>query len=520
MKFHSLLLFLLSVPVIAQAPSAHLNSAGKLEYKPTPRGDRITDFSYAGYMGGGVALPVNVPVAETLRPNGEDDTKALQAALDKAAAQAASGHRTLAVELAPGTFFLTATVYLRGSHVVLRGAGPDKTVLVLHGAPQLTLHIGPGQVAADDEGGGAKEVSAADVAGASTTLADVYVPSGSMRITVASAKGFATGDTVQIDRPVTEAYLKFMGMAGLWRNGKPEHWVGSHLAVERTIAAISGNTLTLDVPLTDSFDPKFGGGSETKVTRIAPPHRIAQVGVESLAIQAPARMISLSDPLFNGIQISSSEDVWLRNIRFVDTTNSVEVTASSRRITVDSIDVRDTVPVSGAAKPFAISLAGTQTLVMRSTVRADKNFFAATQAREQGPNVLLHCTFTGDQSLEPHQRWGTGFLVDNVTVKGGAINFINRGIMGSGHGWTMGWGVVWNSTADTITVQAPPGAVNWAIGVQGRRTGKPMPVEGRKGADLPEGTFESYGKRVTPDSLYLEQLKERLGEQALKNIGY
>ena len=30
---------------------------GKLVYKTTPAGDRIMDFSHAGYMGGGVALP-------------------------------------------------------------------------------------------------------------------------------------------------------------------------------------------------------------------------------------------------------------------------------------------------------------------------------------------------------------------------------------------------------------------------------------------------------------------------------
>jgi len=34
-----------------------LGGTGKLEYKTTPKGDRIMDFSHAGYMGGGVALP-------------------------------------------------------------------------------------------------------------------------------------------------------------------------------------------------------------------------------------------------------------------------------------------------------------------------------------------------------------------------------------------------------------------------------------------------------------------------------
>jgi alpha-L-fucosidase len=37
---------------------------------------------------------------------------------------------------------------------------------------------------------------------------------------------------------------------------------------------------------------------------------------------------------------------------------------------------------------------------------------------------------------------------------------------------------------------------------------------------LPGGIFESPGKPVTPQSLYLTQLAERLGPQALKNIGY
>jgi hypothetical protein len=37
---------------------------------------------------------------------------------------------------------------------------------------------------------------------------------------------------------------------------------------------------------------------------------------------------------------------------------------------------------------------------------------------------------------------------------------------------------------------------------------------------LPQGIIDSQDKPVEPASLYLEQLKERLGPQALKNIGY
>src|SRR5262245_59083927 len=54
---------------------------GKLTYKTLPRGDRIMDFSIAGYKGGGVVLPV-APVSQTVSPSGADDTAAIQAAID------------------------------------------------------------------------------------------------------------------------------------------------------------------------------------------------------------------------------------------------------------------------------------------------------------------------------------------------------------------------------------------------------------------------------------------------------
>ena len=59
---------------------------GKLPHKTTPAGDRIMDFSHAGYMGGGVALP-NVPPKRTVRRSGVgDDTAGIQAAINEVAA--------------------------------------------------------------------------------------------------------------------------------------------------------------------------------------------------------------------------------------------------------------------------------------------------------------------------------------------------------------------------------------------------------------------------------------------------
>jgi hypothetical protein len=98
---------------------------GKLAYAITSTGDHIVDFSYAGYRGGGGALP-NAPVAETLAPSGADDTSAVQSALDRVAALSAKSQTPQALLLAPGTFHLSAPVNVSASNVVLRGSSRDK----------------------------------------------------------------------------------------------------------------------------------------------------------------------------------------------------------------------------------------------------------------------------------------------------------------------------------------------------------------------------------------------------------
>jgi hypothetical protein len=100
----------------------------------------------------------------------------------------------------------------------------------------------------------------------------------------------------------------------------------------------------------------------------------------------------------------------------------------------------------------------------------------------------------------------------------GGIDFKNRGSMGSGHGWGTGWSVAWNCVARDYVIQQPPGAMNWAIGCIGRKKPTPRPFDPEP--NLPVGTFDSLGTPVLPQSLYLAQLAERLGPQAVKNIGY
>ena len=170
----------------------------------------------------------------------------------------------------------------------------------------------------------------------------------------------------------------------------------------------------------------------------------------------------------------------------------------------------------GAAKPADFSVSGSQILLHRCTAQGDSVFFLATMGGVAGPNVLLQCEFRGNGWIQPHMRWATGLLVDNCRVPDGGIDFMNRGEMGSGHGWAIGWAVAWNCAAKELLVQRPPGAANWAIGCIGERRTGGMPFGHAE--TLPEGIVDSPGVPVAPASLYRAQLAERLGPAAVRNL--
>ena len=272
----------------AQSHWVHFGAGGKLVYAHSPKGDVIPDFSYAGYEGGGVALP-RVPAKLTVAPTGADDTAAIQNAIDRVSALPLAGGFRGAIELAPGTFHCSQTISMTASGVVLRGAGNGEhgTTIVMTGEPHLALRIA-GQLQQKD-------------AGTASIITDNYVPFGTATIHVAEAANLRAGDTLLILKPVTQSWVHFMGMDDMHRDGKPEHWVSaSNLEVRRRIAAVSGKTVTLEVPLMDDYDSRFFEGGHVEVRKVELTGQISQVGVEDLRFVAPQRVIALGDRAFSG----------------------------------------------------------------------------------------------------------------------------------------------------------------------------------------------------------------------------
>lgn len=479
----------------------HYDEAGKLTYADLDAShNRILDYSHAGYRGGGVKLPEPAQQAQ-VAPSGGDDTSAIQKAIDSVSVLPLKAGARGAVVLAPGSFKLAGTLTIKASGVVLRGAGSDAktgTRLELTGEPHQAITVaGSGSWKAE---------------GSSQAVTDAYVPSGSRELHVADGSAFKAGDTVLVERPVTQAWVHLMGMDTLVRNGQPQTWlgVGSTLRVDRQVAEVKDNVLTLDVPLADSYDAKYLSPPGPSVVRYSFAGRITEVGVEHLRVVAPDTSTAISQAQFQVLSVDAAADSWVRDVAAENTVNSLSVGATCKRITVEDFDFSRTSVADGSAGyPLEITLEGTQTLVQRSQVVGANVYTFATGGRVPGPNVYLNCSGSGAHNrAEPHMRWATGLLTDNVTEED-QINYVNRATAGSGHGWAIGWGVIWNSKAGSFKVEQPPGSQNYCIGCTGKQTASDTP-----------GAFELANSRASLDSLYLAQLCERLGPSALHAIGY
>ena len=490
---------LLTKPGAASA-WAFFGADGKLAYKPLDANkNRIADYSFAGYRGGGVKLPV-LDVKATLQPSGGDDTALIQKALDSVSALPLTAGVRGAVLLGAGAYRVDGTLRIAANGVVLRGSGSgaDGTRLTLGGGPHQFLTIA---------GTGSWKTE-----GKAQSVTDPYVPSGTNQLSVADAGAFRPGDTVLVERPVTDAWVHLMGMDTLVRNGAPQTWlaVGSTLRVDRQVSAVTGDQLTLDVPLTDAYDAKYLAPPGADVVRYSFAGRISEVGVEHLRVLAPDTATAISEAQYTLLSIDAAIDAWVSDVATENTVNSLKVGATCKRVTVQDFDFSRTSVADGSAGyPLEITLEGTQTLVQRANIVGANLYTFATGGRVPGPNVFLNCVGSGVHNrAEPHMRWATGLLSDNVSEED-QINYVNRATAGSGHGWAIGWGVIWNSKAGSFKVEQPPGAQNLCIGCTGKQTASDSP-----------GLFEAPNTRVAIDSLYLAQLCERMGATALHDIGY
>lgn len=501
-------------------PSIRSGDANALVSIPDASGNRVIDFSHAGYGGGGEPIPLVstkitvAPSASASPTSAPDDRARIQAALDAVARlpRGPDGFRG-AVLLKPGRYKIHGTLRLNASGVVLRGSGqgehendPAATVLVSARPSRRTL--------IEISGRGDRT----DVAATRQAIADTFVPVGATRLTAADATAFPVGSRVAVRRPGNAAWIAHLGM-GTFSGWRPENRVswapGSRdLVWERTITAVdpATHTLTLDAPLTTSLDQAFGGGT---IARCEFPGRIDHIGVENL------RCISDYDRAFPNardeehawvcVALDKVEHAWVRQLTAQHFVSSViHAQTDSRALTIEDCTALAPISELAAYRRRVFSISGQLTLVQRCTsehgLRDFTTGFAAT-----GPNVFLHCRATAALGASgPVESWASGVLYDNVIIRGHGLHFANRGAHGQGAGWTTANSLLWNCEATELQIQSPPGAPNQAYGSKGVIVDDNLTYDPRT---MPFREFVR-GSATQPESLYLAQLAERRGPAA------
>lgn len=504
---------------------------GKLVYIADSLGNRIPDFSNAGYKGGGVLIPF-VPVRKTVWPLLGDNSPVIQQAIDEVSALPpdASGFRG-AVLLKMGTYAMESPVYIRTSGVVLRGEGMSDLGTILFGRiPKESPGPPPRRPALINIG---SQTGALPLEETKQIITDSYVPVGAKSFNVRLAKGFRIGDKVLVRRIGNADWIKAIGQDTMTvgRN----RWRPFNINYDRTIVDIKGNTITIDAPIFTAIEARWGGGEILKFND----ERIEQVGIENLrgiseydpsvrtAAYGNMDRQSFEDPgtryegeeyfsdekhYFNFINISNAKNIWVRNMTALHFAGSaVQGNAGTKWITVQDCESKEPVSIRMGARRFTFQMNGQLSLVQRCFSQKGRHSFVL-QGSESSGNVFFDCKAVNPYSTsEPHNRWVNGVLYDNVKAPLTARYW----------DYIIGWAganiVFWNCEGDFL-IQDPPTAKNYSfghIGVNAVIFNAPL-----QDLSKPRGHIESLDRHVTPRSLYLTQLKERLGDGAVSNTLY
>lgn len=492
---------------------------GRLAYVPDGRGNRIPDFSCAGYRGGGVPLP-DVPIVMRLAPSGSDDTLAIQNAIKWVASNVplnAQGFRG-AVFLSRGVYRITNTLTITSSGIVLRGEGPygNGTVIFHQGKiQQNTISIYGGVVSNVFK----------------TALTDTYVPVGSKQITVASTDGLSIGQMVAVRCFHSQKWIDTLSQTAYWPlNSFALRW-------ERTITNIDteNNVLTLDAPITSQID-QGNLYAQGEVQTFHTNTRVSNIGIEDVILMSDYdRSVKDAWGYFSdeqhadiGIHIVHASDCWVRRVTgFFYYWCLVRARDVVYRVTVEDCAMIDGVSTDTpmnhtGTRDYYFALSGSQTLCQRSYGRYGRHTFIMG-----GPvsgNVFLDCYAEKEHlSCEPHQWWTSGSLYDNVYTD--AIFKLNRSE--GDHGQRAANCLLWNVTCANqrdwdpdISLDTPISDLGkqWAIGIINVGTGLGIASPSPESTNSVAAYTESVGAFVTPRSIYLAQLRDRLGDEAVEGI--
>lgn len=340
-------------------------------------------------------------------------------------------------------YIIPETLVISTSGVIIKGESQRKTILKIQGPPKRLFQIGTPK-------------RCSTIKQTRKNITDVFVPVGSKCITVTDTTGYTKGDLFLIKKTITPEWIHFMKMDTLVRNGQPQTWLSpnTEFTFERTIVDIVGNKIIFDPPISDTIDSKWNFNSY--IVKFNFP-RIENVCIVHVSGVAPENKSPINQPNFSCMKITCAENVYIKNVSGLGFTGGLGI-ENSKQITIENCTMNNIYGFSDGSSgwPSDYSIDESQQVLLKNCKALSENTFCCvTHARTMGPNVIFGMKYLGKRnSIYPHQRWATGLLVDNC--EGPSLDFVNRKTYGSGHGWCIGHGIVWNCKIKKINIENCP----------------------------------------------------------------
>ena len=445
------------------------------------------DYSTCGYHASETAIP-DVANAVYVECGDGDMHDILQKAIDYVSSlKPDKNGRRGAVLLGAGTFNIDKPLRICASGVVLRGSGQDKTTIIKRGIDRGALLYIEGDMS---------------ISGGDTIAIDgTKTPAGATTLTIASAKGLKTGDRIRIVRPSTREWIESLGCYDFGGDLDYTGWKPGDIDItwDRTIVSATGNSITIDAPITTTLDQKYGGGYLITGYNQG---EITECGIENMTLVSEHNTWNPKDEdhCWDAIWMDNTRDCWVRRVNFRSFAGSaVNIQKNTSRITVEDCIASEPVSEVGGWRRGVFITRGQQTLIQRCVSRKGIHDFAAGFCAA-GPNAFVQCE--GEESLGfsgSIGSWAAGLLFDIVNIDGNDIAFKNLEQFQFGTGWNTANSMLWQCTGSTLWCYSPDADNrSSANGCWGTLTGN--------------AEWTSSNEHVQPRSLFYAQLEKRVGE--------
>jgi hypothetical protein len=352
-------------PVAETLPAKTSELWGKNGEKWNPR-SRLPDFSFAGYHRGESPLP-NVPRGVSVLDFGAkgdgvaDDTQAFLDVLAKV--------KQGAIEVPPGRYRITQLLEITRPGVVLRGAGPDQTILFF---PIPLNEIKPnwgatttGERTSNYSWSGGFITVRGRFGGDLITKVTEAASRGANMLTVASTEHLRIGQEIEVFQSDTPdnalAVHLYSGDAGPVENLKGR----AKTSLICRITAIAGRRITLDralrCDLRDEWKPQL---------RVFDP-TVTESGVENLGFEFPVAPYKghFTELGFNPVVLSGVAHCWVRNIRVRNADSGPFVSGTFNTLDGVVLESERAVDEQKCNGHHGISLGGTDNLLTQFDIR-------------------------------------------------------------------------------------------------------------------------------------------------------